>query len=85
MPFAHSLGAQVKPRFLDYSSPQFIALAPSTCRQTLSFLMEGFRARESSLNLALLLGLVMDGQRLTKRPRGGDQAQHEFDHGWLFG
>lgn len=85
MPFARSLGAQVKPRFLGCSSLQFTTLPPSTCRQTLNFLMEGFWARESSLNLALLLGLVMEGQRLTERPRGGDQAQHEFDHGWLFG
>lgn len=85
MPFAHSLAAQAKPRFLGCSSLQFPALPPSTCRQTLNFLMEGFWARESSRNLALLLGLVMEGQRLTERPRGGDQAQHEFDHGWLFG
>ena len=47
--------------------------------------MEGFRARESPLNLAPFLGLVMEGQGLMEGPRGDDQAQHEFDHGWLFG
>lgn len=67
------------------SGLQFTAPAPSTCRQTLNFLMEGFRARESPLNLAPFLGLVMEGQGLMEGPRGDDQAQHEFDHGWLFG
>lgn len=44
-PFAHSLAAQAKPRFLGCSSLRFLHYPPSTCRQTLNFLMEGFWAK----------------------------------------